>query len=193
LTCLLLLIPPSTQVSKPFCGSKLDRSSGDFFYEQLSIPSLEVNEISKNCSWSFENTPEEAEVLHIRFALIIKIPIIILPDGSSLSLKNGRNDLLRPLDFYYSINSLTTQCKKISKKMTLKNLSIVISSNKMTRLYGFYEFLCGRNCTSSDCFRKQTSQYSENNKNDEVMIPFNFFLAVVSGLASLLFVAIVIL
>jgi len=77
--------------------------------------------------------------------------------------------------------------------MTLKNLSIVISSNKMTRLYGFYEFLCGRNCTSSDCFRKQTSQYSENNKNDEVMIPFNFFLAVVSGLASLLFVAIVIL
>jgi len=81
LTCLLLLIPPSTQVSKPICGSKLDRSSGDFFYEQLSIPSLEVNEISKNCSWSFENTPEEAEVLHIRFALIIKIPIIILPDG----------------------------------------------------------------------------------------------------------------
>jgi len=81
LTFLLLVITSSTQVSEPICGSKLDRSSGDFFYEHLSIPSLEVNEITKNCSWSFENTPVEAEVLHIRFALIIKIPVIILPDG----------------------------------------------------------------------------------------------------------------
>lgn len=45
---------------------------------------------------------------------------------------------------------------------------------------------------SDNCFI-ETSRYSENYKNDEVMIPFNLFLAVVSGLASLLFVAIVIL
>jgi len=146
----LVSITSSTQVSEPLCGSKFSKNSGDFFYEQLSIPSLGANEVKKNCSWSFDITPEEEKVLHIRFALIIKLPVIILPDGSNLYLKDGRNDLLRPIDFYYSINPVTSQCKDVIKKMTFRNVSIILSSNKMTRLYGFYEFLCGGNCIRCD-------------------------------------------